>query len=176
MIKEPIVVTNILTNKDNEYILSLLMERNFKIGKEANSTRMQSALHKDCKHVGFTHITCDIEENQLLNMNDPLNVYASIVVNKIVETANIKFNFINRIHWNYYLQGQEGIGHVDKNTDNYLSILYNIQTTDGGTEILGKFYKDSEGEAKIFKSNWIHKGFSTKEDKARTSLNIVLHL
>ena len=43
-------------------------------------------------------------------------------------------------------------------------------------EILGKFYKDSEGEAKIFKSNWIHKGFSTKEDKARTSLNIVLHL
>ena len=45
MIKEPIVVTNILTNKDNEYILSLLMERNFKIGKEANSTRMQRKIN-----------------------------------------------------------------------------------------------------------------------------------
>ena len=66
-----------------------------------------------------------------------------------------KIRGIERIHWNYYSKGQEGVGHVDRDEDRYISILYNPLTTDGGTEIKKVFYPDIAGQAKVFKSNWL---------------------
>lgn len=176
MIKEPKFVENILTDRDNIKILNILFERPFRIGVETNVSRIDHAISTEYKHAGFTHISGDLKEEPEINFNDPLNIYANIITNKVFDTLEHNYRFIERIHWNYYLKGQEGSGHVDRDVNDYVSILYNMHTTDGGTEILEKFYQDKASQAKVFKSNWRHRGVSTKNDKARTSLNIVVRI
>lgn len=175
-IEKPTFINNILTDKDNLRILDLLFERPFNIGNEANLSKTHSAILEGYQHAGFTHVTADLKCQNQLNINDPLNVYVEIITNKVFKTLNLNYRYIERAHWNYYLKGQQGVGHIDRETSDYISILYNMHTTDGGTEILGKFYQDKGSEAKVFMSNWDHKGVSTKNDKARTSLNIVVRI
>jgi hypothetical protein len=105
--------------------------------------------------------------------NHPLNIYARLIANILSLKLNFKYNAIQRVYWNYYFKGQGGIGHVDSDTKHNVSVVYNMINTDGGTEILNKFYPDIEGQAKVFKSEWFHKGVSTNLDKSRLSLNIV---
>jgi hypothetical protein len=72
---------------------------------------------------------------------DPLFLWARMITSIITWKLKIEsFKNIYRIHWNYYYGDQQGIGHIDKDENNFISILYNPHTTDGGTEILGKFY------------------------------------
>ena len=58
--------------------------------------------------------------------------------------------------------------------ENFFSILYSLHTTDGGIQIEDIFYKDEMGEAKVFKSNIIHKGVGPKEIKSRFNFNAII--
>jgi hypothetical protein len=177
-IKEPILIENILPFSENLEILKHLSTRDFKVQHEDNDaeSKFKCAFVNNFKHVGFALVTKDCS---VLNLNtdpfDPLFLWARIITAIATEKINASnFKRITRIHYNYYYKDQEGTGHIDNKNDNYISILYNLHTTDGGTEILNKFYSDKIGQAKVFKSNWYHKGICVKNDKARSSLNIVL--
>jgi hypothetical protein len=175
-IKEPVLVEDILPPSENLEILKHLAGRDFKIQHEGKEDKFSSGFLNDYKHVGMALVNYDIND-ELLKTNplDPLFIWARIITSIISHKLKINyFNKINRIHYNYYYKDQEGIGHIDNDKNNFVSILYNLHTTDGGTEILNKFFPDKMGQAKIFKSNWYHKGICVKKDKARSSLNIVL--
>jgi hypothetical protein len=174
--KEPILVDNLLTINDNLNILNYLVNnQTFYIQEESNGLRFRHALDNNFSHAGFCSEI--LKRGDKFNPNSNiLNLYTFIICNKLTEILKFNYRSILRVHWNYYLTGQEGRGHVDQEEDNFISILYNPHTTDGGTEILNKTYMDKLGQAKIFKSNWLHRGIATKKDKSRVSLNIVLEL
>jgi len=175
-IKEPILVDNILTTNDNLNILNYLVNnQTFYIQEESDGLRFRHAFEKNFSHAGFCSEMLRKGDNFNPNINI-LNLYTFIICNKLTEVLKFNYKSISRVHWNYYLTGQEGKGHVDNDRDNFISVLYNPHTTDGGTEILNKIYTDKMGQAKIFKSNWLHRGIATKTDKSRVSLNIILEL
>lgn len=176
-IQKPILIDDVLAPEENLKILSHLSNRNFRIQIE---DKIPDAFHagflNECKHVGMALVNYDAEGSAApTDLLDPLFLYSKVIVSTIMWRLNApKFKYMLRTHWNYYYKDQEGTGHIDKTENNFISILYNPHTTDGGTEILGKFYQDKMGQAKVFKSNWMHRGICVKKDKARSSLNIVL--
>jgi hypothetical protein len=177
-IKEPILLDDVFPPSENIEILKHLSIRDFKIQHENNKAenKFECAFVNNIQHVGFVLLTKDDSVTNLnSNLFDPLFLWARSITSIITSKLKIEsFKNIYRIHWNYYYGDQQGINHIDVPKNNFISILYNPHTTDGGTEILNKFYPDKMGQAKIFKSNWIHKGICVKKDKARTSLNIIL--
>jgi hypothetical protein len=177
-IQEPILLDDIIPPVENIEILKHLSIRDFKIQHEDDKeeSKFKCAFVNNVRHVGFALLTKDVS---VPNLNtdpfDPLFLWARMITSIITYKLKIEsFKKIYRIHWNYYYGDQQGIGHIDRPENNFISILYNPHTTDGGTEILNKFYPDKIGQAKIFKSNWNHKGICVKKDKARASLNIIL--
>jgi hypothetical protein len=177
-IKEPILLDDVFPPSENIEILKHLSIRDFKIQHEDlnEESKFKCAFVNNIRHVGFALITKD---ESVTNLNtyrfDPLFLWARSITSIIAWKLKIEpFKNIHRIHWNYYYGNQQGNNHIDDPKNNFISILYNPHTTDGGTEILNKFYPDKIGQAKIFKSNWIHRGICVKKDKARTSLNIIL--
>ena len=48
-----------------------------------------------------------------------------------------------------YLKESQGELHTDRPLSNFISVVYNLHTTDGSTEIDGKFYNDIEGQQLI---------------------------
>lgn len=178
-IQEPILLDDIIPPVENVELIKHLCTRDFRIQHEDNNgveSKFKSAFVNNYKHVGFALLTKDVSVSDLYtDPLDPLFLWSRMITSIITWKLKIEsFKQIYRIHWNYYYGDQEGIGHTDQSENNFISILYNPHTTDGGTEILGKFYQDKMGQAKIFKSNWKHKGICVKKDKARTSLNIIL--
>ena len=177
-LKEPILINNILPISENKNILSILTNQTkWYFGHEGNYNEKplyDVVFSNDYPHMGMTLSTA---ENGHKDFNDhPLNIYARVISSIISSQLKFQYKSINRVYWNYYFKGQGGIGHVDSQTTNNISVVYNLMDSDGGTEILDKFYPDIEGQAKIFKSDWWHKGVSTKLDKSRLSLNIVYDL
>ena len=75
-----------------------------------------------------------------------------------------------------YLKDSEGEFHTDRPSDDYLSTLYCLNPSDGGVVIDGKFYGDIESQAKVFKSNTVHKGFGPKKDNVRFNLNVTFKI
>jgi hypothetical protein len=178
-IKEPILLDDVIPPLENIEILKHLCTRDFKIQNEDSDgveSKFKCAFVNNYSHCGFALFTKDMSlPNLFTDQFDPLFLWARMIISTIMWKLKIEsFKNIFRIHWNYYYRDQQGIGHIDKPENNFISILYNPHTTDGGTEILGKFYQDKIGQAKIFKSNWDHKGICVKQDKARASLNIIL--
>ena len=183
-LEKPIIIDNVLPKVENIEILKHLCIRHFQIQTEGldhlekDEQIFLNAFDNNFRHVGYAIELYDCRKNPPENYKiDPLFIWARMVYSHCIEKLNIpNFKRLFRIHWNYYTAGQQGRGHVDKPEDNFISILYNMHTTDGGTEILGNFYQDKISQAKIFKSNWTHRGIATKTDKSRASLNIVLEL
>ena len=175
-IKEPILLNNLLSPNDNLHMLNYLVNNQvFYIQEESDGLRFRHAFENSFPHSGFCSEILRKEETFNPNLS-VLHTYVYVIVNNIINNLKFKYKNIERIHFNYYLTGQSGQIHKDDNRDNFVSILYNPHTTDGGTEILGKTHLDQMGQAKLFKSNWDHKAIGTKKDKARSSLNIVLEL
>ena len=175
-IEEPILINDILPANENLSMLHILSETpGWIMQNEANINRFDSAFTNDYPETGWGLVATEKGHKNFYDTN--LNVIAHIISSLVCHKCNIKkIRGIERIHWNYYRKGQEGVGHVDREGDNYISILYNPLTTDGGTEIKKVFYPDVLGQAKVFKSNWLHRGVTTKKDKSRVSLNIILEL
>ena len=115
------------------------------------------------------------EENEKTYLFDnPLNLYAFVIVNQLSKQLNFDYKEIERIYYNYYCRDQFALEHTDSKNDDHISIIYNFHTTDGGTVINGKKYQDQASQAKIFKSKWLHSSWPCVKDKGRVSLNIKL--
>jgi hypothetical protein len=176
-IKEPILLDDVLSNIDNLNILEFLFaNKSFQIGvnNPEPGKRLNKALLDEVQHAGFLCETaCNFQENLF---DDPLNIYAFVIVNQISKRLKFKYKNIFRVGYNYYCRNQCATDHRDSKCNNFISIVYNFHTTDGGTIILGKKYDDVVSQAKIFKSEWLHSSYSTVKDKGRVSLNIVIEI
>jgi len=108
-----------------------------------------------------------------INLNSPLNLYGEIIFDIIKTKSKYKLNDLIRIYWNYYDNSSVMKEHKDMPDDKYISIVYNLNNNDGGTEINKKFIKSEESTAIVFKSNTLHKAVAPVKEKHRFSLNIV---
>ena len=173
-IKEPILADKVLHENDNLALLNYLFSHK-KFAVAVNNVRLgarfEKALLENVQHAGFVCNTYGDEDKEF-SFNDPLNVYAFVIVNQLSKNLGFKYEKIDRVNYNYYCQNQHATDHTDSSEKNEISIVYNPHTTDGGTKILDKKYPDIGGQAKIFKSNWLHSSYSTIKDKGRVSLNI----
>ena len=164
---EPKILNNIISKEINNKIIKQLADSHWFIAWDQNSNTYEKIFSN--KNNGFCIETMGDGQVQGNNL---LNVYGKMIFNIIIEKLKIKGK-LSRIFWNMYLKDSEGDFHIDNKESGFISIVYNLHTTDGGTEINGKFYKDLEGQAKIFNSNTIHKGFGPKQDNVRFNLNLI---
>ena len=176
-IKEPILLNDILSNIDNLNILEFLFaNKSFTLGvNNPGAGKMTNKVILDqVQHAGFLCETaCNFPKNLF---DDPLNIYAFVIVNQISKRLKFEYKRIFRVGYNYYCRNQCATDHTDSKHNNFISILYNFHTTDGGTSILGIKYDDVASQAKIFKSEWLHSSYPTVKDKGRVSLNIVIEI
>ncbi len=107
-----------------------------------------------------------------ININTSLNLFANLVYETTLEKLQISGE-IFRFYWNLCLPGDIFDLHTDVDKINHYSIIYNLQTTDGGTIINGHKYQDKESQVKLFQSNILHKGVSPINSQFRMNLNIV---
>jgi len=162
------IIKNILPKETNKEILNYLCnETSWKLAHEYKTP--YEIIFLNNLHLGYSHCSQGLCDQQILN------IPANIITNTVLEKMNLKGK-IFRFMWNMYNQNQSSYIHKDHHLDTYVSILYNLHTTDGGTEIDGKFYPDQESEAKVFKSNIDHKGIGPKKNNIRFNLNIVVEL
>ena len=102
-----------------------------------------------------------------------LNIYGHLILDLVSYKLGLR-TYPYRFFWNCYLTPSFSKEHRDWPKPNkYKTIIYNLHTTDGGTEVDGKFYEDKMGQAKIFESNLLHKGISCNYDNVRFNLNIM---
>ena len=178
-IEEPILVNDILHVRDNMNILEHLFttgEFMLGINNPRPKARLEKALLNEVQHAGFTYATKENLDGGYETdiFNNPLNLYAFVIVNQLSKKLNFDYQEIERVYYNYYCRDQFAVEHTDSKFDDHISIIYNFHTTDGGTIILGKKYQDRASQAKIFKSNWLHSSWACEKDKGRVSLNIKL--
>jgi len=129
--------------------------------------------------MGFLLASYERECNNFGQNN--LNIYAEIIVDSLFEKIkNKNYKNIERFYWNWYNQTSITEFHQDRQENNKLSIVYNIHTNDGGTEIKVnddlQFYPSVAGQAILFNSNLWHRGIPPKKDSQRFSLNIIMEI
>jgi len=170
------IIKNILPEEINKKIIHFLLNtKNWKIAFDLkNLNLIDDLLGPPGKDYGFSLQTFDVSEN--INLDSPLNLYGEIIYSIIKK--NTKYNFLrpNRFYWNYYNNSSHTLLHTDKDSDYFVSFLYNLHTNDGGTEINGNFYKSNCGEAIIFPSNFLHKAITSTNTKSRFSFNCIVEL
>jgi len=179
MIKENIfTVDAVLTNRLNETIIGLLCtQNNWSIATDFNKGIING---KDNTTVGMLLRTL-VENKPPKNKNfEALNSYALVITELVCKKLNIKFRNIKRFYWNYYRSNEKSEYHEDlqdSQNENFISILYALNTTDGYVEFeKGGKYPDVSGQAKIFRSTQRHRGVGPVKDNVRFNLNIVLEL
>ena len=179
-IESPILVDDILHYKDNIKILKHLFTfGHFQLDRTPIKDRNYNSeqdfiLNKTFtdieQHSGFSYQIKN--EHQEIPYDELLSVYSFVILNQLSKRLDFNYNNITRIMYNYYCRDQSTTEHVDGNADNEFSIVYNLSTTDGGTTIKGQKYPDQGGQAKLFKSKWLHSSWPIDKDKGRVTLNI----
>jgi len=164
------ILNNILPNNINLEIIDILGNHPFHIAFDNNNKSRYHNLFLG-KSNGFNIIT--IDQGKII-YDSILNIYGNIISEIIKNKLKLNNYLIERLYWNLYLNKNNSELHTDRESSNFISIVYNLHTTDGGTEIDGKFYPDVIGQAKIFKSNILHRGIGTIKDHVRFNLNIIL--
>ena len=132
-------------------------------------------LDNEYSDAGFLHYS--------FNNNKPpheqisrLNLYGELICQKVMEQIpDLQSYWITRFLWNYYNRSSTGTFHPDEHTDNFLSIVYYVNTCDGGTMIGDTFVKSESGTAVIFPSKTLHRGIGPTKDPNRYVLNILLY-
>ena len=94
---------------------------------------------------------------------------------EILKKLNINGS-IDRCLWNLYFPWDYGEFHQDTPDKHYFSAIYPLHTTDGLTIIKDQSFTDSEGFAKVFPSNLMHKGVGPSKSPFRMNLNLVFKL
>jgi hypothetical protein len=169
------ILPHILPNNSNQRIIkNLLHSPHWQFAEDDDKPAEVGVFDNNVNHAAFILTSYDLFKN--INNDAILNIYANLITDIVCEKEEIKNYTIQRFCWNYYMPGMSGNYHTDNENDNRLSILYSLNTTDGGFYLKDDFYPDVMGTAKIFKSNIEHKGVGPKKDKARFNLNVVIIL
>jgi len=172
-------INNILPFQTNKDIIEILInEARWKIASDwgrlnekEKSFNVNKMLDENISNAGFSFVTFDKKYN--LYVNTTLNLYGDIIFYTIKNKLKT-IQTLHRIYWNYYDTSSKAALHKDELEDGYYSIIYNLHTNDGGTEINNKFYPSIEGQALIFPSNVWHKGIASTEFKHRFNLNMIV--
>mgnify|MGYP003116691489 FL=1 len=163
---------NVLPNNCVKVLKNILCDLDFKIAQDSKCVN----IFESQNFQGFSRNTLDsknVNESNKLTYTR-LNDYAFIIAEIVCKKLNFKIKNINRIMWNLYKRGEEGLFHTDATENNFITILYSLNTSDGYIMIDEKKVNDVENEAKIFKSIVKHKGVGPTKDLFRLNLNIVL--
>lgn len=105
------------------------------------------------------------------------NEFAELVWSAALLNLPVRFKKpkIDRIMWNYYNQSSTGHYHID-GTDSQYSMIYNLNTSDGGTYIEDEFVEGISGRAVVFRSDTPHRGKGPTTYKSRFAVNIVFNV
>jgi len=166
---EVTLIDDILSNEENLALINKLCYHQWYLTKCLDYGNLMPPLFAG-RGGGFS--VSSLEDGK--PFDSPLNKEAYKITKKVCEQLNIKKYEIKRFLWNMYFPRNHTDFHKDEYTDNFLSILYNPHTTDGGTFINNKFYVDKIGQAKIYKSMVEHKGNPPSKDAVRFNLNILI--
>ena len=167
MLDDVKIVKGVLPEAVNTSIIQYLANNcQWTIGRENRFTPYQMLLEKKFL-AGFS------VESQNNSTHDFLNTCALIITEKIKEQFKISQG-ATRFFWNMYYPNHKSLGHIDDPKDDSVSIVYNLNTTNGGTMIDNKFYQDKAGEAKVFRSNLQHQGIGDTSNTCRFNLNVLL--
>ena len=170
----PKIISNILPKKLNKEIIKILT--NTKGWYFGNDTNLPLHIRlEEGKDQGLSLVTFDEKLNNIIPQKnfDLLNMCANFIAHIVCDRENITKWSIKRVNYNFYHTKSKGSEHVDSETPNCVSILYNFNTNDGYTEILNEKYKSNESEAILFNSNLLHKGIGD-EKNLRYNLNILI--
>jgi len=183
------LIENACNDHFNLFVIQTLKEqRGWRLSPDHYDTKIAGDMAKtkyaaDIKHhsdTGMLLLTYsdgplgDDINNQYLG----LNTLAQYIFDSIMEKSKTEYIGIApvRILWNYYNRASTGVFHVDKDFDKnkYFSIVYHLNTCDGGTVIKQTKIPSVSGNAIIFESNVPHCGLGPNHDPARYVLNILL--
>ena len=167
------IFEDILPPKINIEIIKGLVKQHWQIAYDGfHDERFENIFRQ--KNNGFNITSFDRScRDEQITSNPFLNIYAEIIGTTIMHKLNIDNYSFDRFFWNMFFSNSQTDIHKDREVPGYLSILYCLHTTDGGTEIGGKKYEDKMGIAKVFDSHIDHKGLSPIKDPVRFNLNIV---
>ncbi len=111
---------------------------------------------------------------------ESLNTLAQYIFESVMARSKYEYHDIEliRILWNYYNRSSTGIYHVDKDFTaerKYFSVVYHLNTCDGGTIIdHSDLIPSVSGNAMIFESNVPHRGVGPTKDPYRFVLNFLM--
>ena len=165
---------NILSSKDLIHIKNLLKELHWKIARDNNKFREQM-FDIDQPFQGMYRETFEPADQ----IEKKLNVFAEKVADEVCKRQNLKTRII-RITWNLYRKSDVGMDfHMDTSNilvdvHKYWSILFSLNSTDCYLQLNKLKIKDVENEAKLYKSNLLHKGVAPTKKNFRLNLNLVL--
>jgi hypothetical protein len=147
--------------------------------KNWNICSDQKEEHTDYSDYGMLYRSLDIKPDETVVENEYLNVFAYQILYKITTILQINDWEPVRYLWNYYSKASTCHEHVDDSRYpdhdkfNYYSIVYYINTCDGGTTVNGVFYPSIERTCIMFPSNVLHQGKGPTESSRRFVLNIM---
>jgi hypothetical protein len=114
-------------------------------------------------------------EQQNIHSNfQTLNMFAYSVASIVCDKLNINLKGLKRVNYNFYHSLSKGNTHIDSETDKCVSILYNLNTNDGYTQIEENKFNSNESEAIVFNSNIKHKGVGPTKG-LRYNINIIIY-
>lgn len=185
------ILERVCDNQFNDYLVRFLRDqRGWRICPDDWDIKIAADMHgtayaKDLGEHSDTGLLLHSFNNAPQDIDDSgnyegLNILANYVFDSVMAKSRYEYHGIElvRILWNYYNRSSTGIYHVDKDfTDmKYFSIVYHLNTCDGGTIIeKNPMIPSIAGNAIIFPSNLPHRGVGPKKDPARFVLNFILH-
>ena len=163
-------------NLDMIYDLIANHHWGFAYDNNENEKRLINFVANEGTNFGF-YLKTFLDNKPVFNTS--LNIYGKVIVDTVLERLNIQEDlFIRRFFWNMYFKNSNKMeDHLDSrgpSETDFFSILYPLNTNDGGTIINGKFYPDIMGQAKVFPSEVLHRGVAPSKDNVRFNLNIIL--
>tara|TARA_R110000772_G_scaffold257832_2_gene374802 strand:+ start:86 stop:589 length:504 start_codon:yes stop_codon:yes gene_type:complete len=103
-----------------------------------------------------------------------LNMFAYNVASIVCDKLKITLKGLKRVNYNFYHSLSKGNTHIDSETDKCVSILYNLNTNDGYTQVEENKFNSNESEAIVFNSNTKHKGVGPTKG-LRYNINIIIY-
>jgi len=188
------IIKNVLPNENNIKIIKhLIRSNNWMMAYDVKRNDEETILEHGSISIKINR-KLDLESlhNNFLNFKgmsmttynteaaidiDPyLNDYGHKIAKIVCKKAKIKKYKVFRFFWNFYRPNDVTEWHLDKGNSGFMSFVYNLHNSDGGTEVGKKIYYDKEGEAKLFKSDTKHRGLGPKKLSFRLNLNCILQL
>lgn len=186
------ILHNVCDDSFNDFVVRILRDqRGWRICPDDWDVKIQSDMQNSeyAKNLGkhsdtglLLHTFNDApHEDDVSAEYESLNTLAQYIFESVMERSQYVYHDIElvRILWNYYNRASTGIYHVDKDFKNgkkYFSVVYHLNTCDGGTIIeKNPMIPCVAGNAIIFPSNLPHRGVGPTKDPTRFVLNFLLN-